>query len=206
MTVLSSARTPVPVDELRHSPLEARRCELAASGADGRRGVRLREEPFLTQVDVRAEAPSLSRVERALGRTPPREPNAVEGDEHEAVLWLGPDEWLVVGPDGRAARTVRAVEEALAGTPGSVVDVSANRTTVRLEGPAAREVLEKVCSVDLHPRVFGTGRCAQTLVGRSQAVLWQVGTTPGYRLFVRNSFANYLADLLLDAVAEFGDA
>jgi sarcosine oxidase, subunit gamma len=66
-------------------------------------------------------------------------------------------------------------------------------------------VLEKVCALDLHPRVFGPGQCAQTLLGRTQAVLWQIDTEPTYRLLVRCSFAAYLADLLLDAMAEFAE-
>jgi sarcosine oxidase subunit gamma len=33
-----------------------------------------------------------------------------------------------------------------------VVDLSANRTTFELTGPQGRAVLEKGCSLDLHPR------------------------------------------------------
>ena len=36
---------------------------------------------------------------------PPREPNTAVGNEVRA-LWLGPDEWLVVGPDGTATETL----------------------------------------------------------------------------------------------------
>jgi heterotetrameric sarcosine oxidase gamma subunit len=37
-----------------------------------------------------------------------------------------------------------------------VVDVSAQRTTLRLRGEHARDLLAGGCSLDLHPRVFGT--------------------------------------------------
>jgi sarcosine oxidase subunit gamma len=194
-----------PAAELRRSPLQDRRAEFAARRVDGPRGVGLGEEPFLTQVDLRTspDGPALDRVERALDLALPRSPNRATGDDQRAALWLGPDEWLVVAPDGNAHQVLIAGREALADAPGSVVDVSSNRTTLRLSGPMAREVLEKVCSLDLHPRSFGPGRCAQTLVGRAQVVLWQVATEPAYRLMVRCSFADYLADLLLDAMEEF---
>lgn len=204
MTVVSPLeprRGPEAARDLRRSPLADRAAELAAASGSS---VRLVEEPFLTQVDLRVHpgSPAVARVERALGLPVPH-PNQVSGDEQDAVLWLGPDEWLVVAAPDRAGEVLTALRGALGEALGSSVDVSANRTTLRLAGPEAREVLEKGCSLDLHPRAFGPGRCAQTLVGRTQAVLWQVGAEPDYRLLVRCSFANYLADLLLDAMLEF---
>lgn len=211
MTVVSPVEAGVlegrvsAASSLRRSPLAPRRAELAAHRVEGARGVRLAEEAFLTQVNVRIDPESAARqrIERGLGLALPLRPGLVSGDEQRAVVWLGPDEWLLVAPDGEAAWALQAVRTAMADEPGSAVDVSANRTTARLSGPMAREVLEKVCSVDLHPRAFGPGRCAQTLVGKTQAIVWQVADEPSYRLMVRCSFADYLADLLLDAMGEF---
>jgi sarcosine oxidase subunit gamma len=122
-------------------------------------------------------------------------PNRVAEAGSRAILWLGPDEWLVVGPpdDGVAAELVAE----------SVVDVSANRTTIELSGPHARAVLAKGMSVDLHPRVFGPGRCAQTMLARAQVILRQVDAEPTYHVLVRGSFASYLAQWLVDASREF---
>nr|WP_218862509.1 sarcosine oxidase subunit gamma family protein [Actinopolyspora biskrensis] len=188
----------------RHSPLEHRGAEFERATALGPRGVRLREEPFLTQLNLRVPPDDAvsEAVAEALDLTPPAA-NKVSGDEGRALLWLGPDEWLLVAEEERARGALRAVRSAQQDASGSSVDVSANRTTLRLAGPAAREVLEKVCSLDLHPRAFSVGDCAQTLLGRTVAVLWQVGPDPEYRVLVRCSFAEYLADLLLDAMAEF---
>lgn len=206
MTVVNTVEGQTSVAAPRHTPLEHRTRELAESCVGGRRGVRLVEEPFLTQIDLRMpEAFDTSRVQCALGMSVPLQSDRVCGDEHNAVLWLGPDEWLVVAPDGRAETLIDDLHAVLSDTFASTVDVSANRTTVRLAGRVAREVLDKVCSLDLHPRVFGPGRCAQTLIGRTQAVLWQVDAEPSYRIMVRCSFANHLADVLLDAMAEFGE-
>ncbi|MDA3646809.1 sarcosine oxidase subunit gamma [Saccharopolyspora indica] len=201
MTVASQARR--KADTLRRSPLAARADELAArSGA----AVALAEEPFLTQVNLRVHpgSPAVARIEHALNLAlPHHEPNLVSGDETAAALWLGPDEWLLIGPDGRAPTLLPALAEALADSLGSTVDVSASRTALRLSGPRSRDVLEKLCSLDLHPRSFPPTRCAQTLVGRTQAILWHLDHEPTYRLLVRNSYAPYLADLLLDAMHEF---
>ncbi|WP_277676110.1 sarcosine oxidase subunit gamma [Saccharopolyspora rectivirgula] len=193
---------------VRQSPLADRAAELAARSVPGPRGVQLAEEPFLTQVNLRVHpgSPAVAGIGRELGvELPTERPNAVHGDETTAVLRLGPDEWLVVAPDGAIGDVVDRLTRGLADSFGSVVDVSAHRTTLDLRGPMARDVLEKVCSLDLHPRSFGPGRCAQTLLGRTQAILWQLTEEPRYRLLVRCSFAGYLADLLLDAMAEYRD-
>ena len=127
----------------------------------------------------------------------------MHGGADAAVLWLGPDEWLVVGPpDGETALEAQ-LHDALGDHVGrvAIVDVSANRTTLELRGPRARELLEFGCPIDLHPRAFGPGRCAQTLLARANVLIWHVADEPEdtWRLFVRPSFAAYVAAWLADA-------
>ncbi|MDP9481913.1 MAG: sarcosine oxidase subunit gamma, partial [Chloroflexota bacterium] len=106
----------------------------------------------------------------------------------------------VVDRPGTEATLEAELRAAIQGGRGSVVDVSANRTTIRLAGPGARDVLERGCSIDLHPRTFGPGRCAQTLLARAGVIIHQVSLEPEYRLLVRPSFAAYVATWLLDAI------
>ena len=186
----------------RHRPLEQLSETMQRAGGDGPRGVSLRELPIMAQVNLRAD-PSNARFVDVLGFTLPTEPNTVAGDSDRAALWLGPDEWLLVAPEGAERALEQALRGTIAGAHGSVVDVSANRTLLELEGPMAREVLMKGCSLDLHPRRFGPGRCAQTALARIQVILWQLSDGPCYRILVRCSFAPYLAEWLVDAMAEY---
>lgn len=160
---------------------------------------------FPGQIDLRAnpaDADVRQRLARALGFGLPLEPNTAAGDAAgRHALWLGPDEWLVVGPPGSEGRLEAAVRKALGSGFGAVVDVSANRLVIELAGPAARETLESGCSIDLHPRAFGPGRCAQTLLARANVLLHQVSDEPRYRLYVRPSFAGYVRAWLADASA-----
>ena len=88
---------------------------------------------------------------------------------------------------------------------GAAVDVSAQRTTMRLRGAHARDVIAKGCSLDLHPAVFGPGAAAQTMLGQAGVVLIPLSDNgTDYRIIVRSSFARYLADWLIDAAEEFG--
>ena len=156
----------------------------------------LRELQFVPQFAVRVAPAQAGATTPVIGFELPGEPNTVAGDERLAALWLGPDEWLVVGPADETE-----LREALAPIGGSVVDVSANRTTLELRGPRARELLEFGCPIDLHPRVFGPGRCAQTLLARANVIIWHLADEPEdtWRLLVRPSFAAYVAAWLADA-------
>jgi sarcosine oxidase subunit gamma len=171
----------------RRSPLESVRLP------DG-----VREIPFLTQLDVRAEPPPI-------GARWPSAPNTVMVDDDVAVLWLAPDEWLIVGPPDATDAVESWTRNRLGDALRALVDVSANRTTLELRGPRARDLLESGCSIDLDRRAFGPGRCAQTLLARAQVVLWQLDEAPTYRLLVRPSLAAYVGAWLIDA-AEGQDA
>jgi sarcosine oxidase subunit gamma len=186
----------------RRSALHRLAAELAAADQAPER-VRLAEHPFLAQLTLRVAPGSgaATAAEDVLGCALPGAGVAATAGALEA-LWLGPDEWLLVGLDGSGDALADRLCGATAGAHATVVDVSAQRTVVELAGTAAREVLLKGCSLDLHPRAFATGRCAQTALARTTVILHQRSDEPAFRIFVRASFAVYLAEWLLDASAE----
>lgn len=189
---------------LRRSPLAHLQERMRAATVTGPRGVTLTERPFLTMVNFRVDpaSPAAGRLATALGAPlPPRCGGTASAGPHTTV-WLGPDEWLVVSRADAAVLT-GSLREALGGEPGSVVDVSANRTTLELSGPSARQVLDKGCALDLHPRSFGPGQAVSTQVGPVPVVLWQTDEVPTYRLLPRSSYADHLARWLVDAMGEY---
>ncbi|MFH9980807.1 sarcosine oxidase subunit gamma [Streptomyces sp. NPDC017179] len=188
---------------LRRSPLAHLEERLRAATVTGERGVSLTEWPFITMVGLRVDPASeaAGRIGSVLGAPLPASCGRTAQSGPHTAVWLGPDEWLVLS-QGDGPELVAGLLDALAGDPGAVVDVSANRTTLELSGPSARQVLEKGCVLDLHPRSFGPGRAVATQVGPVPVVLWQTGDTT-YRLFPRSSFADYLARWLIDAMSEY---
>jgi len=193
---------------LAHRGLAVR--ALAATDADARAaaGVVLGECGLRGQTALRGDAGDpafVDAVKQAIGSAPPAEPNTVAGPANLAVgprvLWLGPDEWLVVDADGEALSQLRA---ALDGRHAAVVDVSDSRAVIALYGPHARDVLAKGCPLDLHSRVFTAGRCAQTLLAKAHVILHQTDAAPSYEVYVHRSFADYLWTWLEDAAAEYG--
>lgn len=187
---------------LRRSPLHDLADRMREGAVTGDRAVRLTELPFLAMVNLRVEpgSPAAGRIERTLGTPlPTAVGRTTQHDAHTAV-WLAPDEWLVVSqadPDALvdALRTAAATDNA------QVIDVSANRTVVELDGPGAREVLEKGCPADLHPRAFADGTAITTTLARVPVLLWKVDAHR-FRVLPRASLAAYVALWLLDATQE----
>ena len=193
------------IQTLRQSPASPLKAAFEAGSVAGT--VELREVPFLTMAGLRVD-PGSDAGERlgTLTGGLPAASGEVRSSGGTAVLWLGPAEFLLVAPaeshESLGGELPRALVEALGDGAGQVVDLSANRTTLELTGPRARAVLEKGCSLDLHPRVFTAGTALSTEIGGIPAVLWKTAEEE-YRIFPRASFAEFLGRWLLDAMREY---
>jgi sarcosine oxidase subunit gamma len=173
----------------------------AASAVPGQFAIR--ELPFQSQINLRVHADSSgAKIGSVLDCELPLAANTWSAGGEYSALWLGPDEWLVVGPDGHNEAMSADLRMALDGVHHSVTDLSANRTIIEISGTDARVVLAKGCPLDLHGRAFRPPQCAQTLLAKSQMILQCTDAQPVFRVFVRISFAPYLAEWLLDAAAE----
>jgi sarcosine oxidase subunit gamma len=190
---------------VRASPARALREAFAAGSLAG--AVEIAERPFLTMVGVRAGdgTDAAQRLASVTGGLPAGSGSVVSNGD-TSVLWLGPEEFLVVAPteahESLGGDLIPALRDALAGDAGQVVDLSANRTAFDLTGPRSRSVLEKGCTLDLHPRVFKAGTAYSTEIANIPAILWKTGEE-SFRIFPRASFAEFLGRWLLDAMREY---
>lgn len=145
---------------------------------------------------------ALEAAERILGQPVPRAANTFTAGEHE-VYWLGPDEWLVATGAERVSTLGSELAEALGGFHAAVNDVSGGHVELRVRGAAARTVLAKGCTLDLHPREFAPGQCAQTGLGRA-SILLAARDPSTYAIVVRRSFSGYLRRWLANAARPRG--
>ncbi|MFC3996511.1 sarcosine oxidase subunit gamma [Nocardiopsis sediminis] len=186
----------------RFSPLSDRRDDFAQLPA----GLTVRELPFLTQLTLRTEpgGPAAASVEACLGITLPGPVRAESSGDVEA-LWMGPDEWLLVAPEGGRHDLLTRLRSAIGDEDfATVTDVSAQRTTLDLSGHLVRTVLTQGCAIDLDPRATPAGSCPTTLLGQAPVTLVvREDGASAVRLLVRASFASYVADWLLDACTEY---
>ncbi len=192
------------ISTLRRSPLHDLTARMRDGAVTGARAVRLSERPFWAMVNLRVRpgSPAADHVERALGAPLPAAVGATAHHDGVTALWLGPDEWLLVSQTDPDA-LVDALRPTATADHAQVVDVSANRTVLQLDGPGAREVLEKGCPADLHPRALADGSAVTTTLARVPVLVWKVDAQQ-FRVLVRPSFAAYVALWLLDASQELG--
>ncbi len=194
---------------LDHLGLAAR-----ATREPGAAGVWLGERRFLAKINLRGDPNNAAFMQAAGsaldGVQPTTAPNTAVRTTSLDLLWLGPDEWLLVAAAGGEAALAAQLAAVVTPHGGTVTDVTESRTTVTVAGPRARDVLAKGCPIDLHPRRFRPGDCAQSLLARVGVILLRAddgaGPVPRFELHVVRSMADYLWRFLEDAGQEYGVA
>lgn len=127
-------------------------------------------------------------------------PRRIEIAGKAAAGWMSPDELLLTLPYAEVPGVLAALTQALAGEHALVVDVSDARAVFRITGPLAREVLMKLCPVDLAPASFGSGELRRTRAAQVAAAFWMSGSEE-FTLVSFRSVGRYVFDLLANAAA-----
>ncbi|NPT56528.1 sarcosine oxidase subunit gamma [Paraburkholderia elongata] len=189
----------------QESPLVGADALLKKHQATASAAFRLSERPFLELVNVRGDtrdAAFVSAVESVIGCRPPEKANTIARGNGYDMLWLGPDEWLVrsaMAHDAtRTAPLQTKLGAAFAGVFASAVDIGSGYTVLEISGTRTREVLVRGCPLDLHPKLFGEGQCAQTHYFKASMTLLPTGAD-SFDIVVRRSFADYFVKIMLDA-------
>lgn len=138
-------------------------------------------------------------VARVLGIALPETPCTYAAATEAAAYWLAPGEWLLAVAAGAEDELEDRLRSALDGA-GAVVDVSAGYVRFNLRGPTVAELLMKACPYDFDPRMFGPGRCVQTVFAKTTALV-AAGEDGSFDLAVRRSYADYVERWTADAVA-----
>jgi len=197
----------VPAHSLPVSPLAAFSEPFAALSRSADAGVRIAESPLTSQVLLRVTRGSAAEplVTAALGTELPALTGGVTYAGSDAVLALGPDEFLVLAGPGHSEELESRLRSALDDEPGAVTDVSASRTLLRISGRNARRVLAHGLAIDLGR--LPEGSCAQTLLAQCAVVVLSDGDPwtddDLLKVLVRSSFAAHLAHWLLLTAPEY---
>jgi sarcosine oxidase subunit gamma len=163
-------------------------------------GITFIARAHLSLVDLRGDPQDdafLASAASVLGAALPLKPNTTAAGADCDILWLGPDQWLLAGRDGAK------VNEALAIDHGFLTDVSHGRSTWRVSGPRTLNALAKSCSLDLHPRVFLPGTCAQTALAHVGVLLHRLDAGC-FEVYCARSYAQHLWHCLTEAASEYG--
>lgn len=175
----------------------------ALKQAAGRAGQKfwVRERAFCELVTLRGDVrdPAFTEaVASVVGCAPPSRANTVARGAQYDILWLGPDEWLVRSLQPQNTGLAERLAAVLAGQFASAVDNSSGSTVLEIGGERVRDVIARGCPLDLHPKGFAPGQCAQSHFFKASMVLVPTGAET-YEIVVRRSFADYFCRILLDA-------
>jgi sarcosine oxidase subunit gamma len=116
-----------------------------------------------------------------------------------AVAWMSPDELLLMVPHAQADALCARLDEALSGDHALAVNVSDARAVFRVSGGAGvREVIAKLCPVDMSASAFGPGQFRRTRLAQIPAAIW-MPEEGVMQIVCFRSVAQYAFDLLKNA-------
>lgn len=185
------------------SPLHPFGLDALAKPADASCGVWANEVQGLGYISLRGNSSDgkfTDAVSGALGIPLPVAPCTFASSGSTKVLWLSPDEWLIVTPRERLAEFLQLFITALSGIRSQVTDNSGGYTQVIVEGRNASQVLAHATVYDLH--ALTPGRVVGTTFGKSSLYVHQQGDA--YCLILRRSFADYIWRYLVRAAQPYG--
>jgi sarcosine oxidase subunit gamma len=120
-----------------------------------------------------------------------------------ATLWLGPDEYLLLGADEESqAAAADGLERALRDMPHALVNISHRQFALEVSGPHATTILSGACPLDLDLGEFPVGMCTRTVLAKADIVLWRT-REDAFHLEIWRSFSGYVTGLLREIAQEF---
>ncbi len=139
----------------------------------------------------------LEAARTGLGFDLPLAANHVREGGDVTAHWLGPNEWLLLGQVASGS-----LSQALAGTLHAIVEHGEGRQIIALSGRRSRDVLAKLCPLDLAAPELAPGRCARSILAGCDMLLVPQGED-AYHIHVARSFADYAWRSLADAAGEY---
>jgi sarcosine oxidase subunit gamma len=161
----------------------------------------LRTLPAATRFVFRGAPAAQAAAGAAFGVALPSEACRAATNGSLAALWLGPDEHLLLAPDGDTARIASVIAQSLVGQPHSLVDVSHRQVAFEVTGPHAEWLLAAQCPLPLDATAFPVGMCTRTIFAKAEVVLWRTGPET-FHVEVWRSFSRYVVELLAEIARE----
>lgn len=170
----------------------------------------LKATPSALRFILHADAAARRAVAPAWGVRFAEDPCRAVIEGTRATLWLGPDEYLLLGrADGSDADiaeseqvAAEAIERALGDMPHALVNISHRQFGLEVSGPHAATILNGACPLDLDLGEFPVAMCTRTVLAKADIVLWRT-RDDAFHLEVWRSFSGYVTGLLSEIAREF---
>ncbi len=171
----------------RNEPLEAR--------VYGGNSVVLTPVEARERISLRAEDKAIAGLGKALGLSLPKKPGTSVTKNDISALWIGPDEWLILGGEGSDLEArLNKVKTGLY----SAVAVNHRNTAITVSGANVVNALNGGCPRDLSLAAFPIGNCGRTIIGKAEVVLWRL-SQDSFHVECWRSFSDYVWKYLVDS-------
>ena len=140
------------------------------------------------------------RFSEVLGMDIPRVPNTATVHDTYSVLWLGPEEWLLIVPESDEVFIASELSHDGADDWAVAIIVSDHYSIITIQGSETAEVLAQACGIDTHPQKFSIGQCCRCAFARTTAIVSPLDSRGAYELILESSFVRYAEHWLSRAI------
>ena len=128
------------------------------------------------------------------------DPLKVKYNSSTRILWMGPDNWLVISDKKNIFDTFK---NDFTDKDFAITDLSHSRTIIEIEGNLAREVIKKGSPLNINE--LGEGDCSNSVFHAITITLDFISDNPQViRVLALRSFGESLHHSMTDACLEFG--
>ena len=168
-------------------------------------GIKFREIPFVQKLNIRGDSNNknfMSQNGKVLQTVIPTKPNTYTDNGKLKILWLGPNEWLIVKERENSEKDLISKLEDISNHEGSsITDVSDSRTIIRISGKKLYTLLSKFLVIDLDNNLSNESSVVQTLFVKVPIIIVRNRNNKEeieIDLYTNISHANYVYNLLVD--------
>ena len=165
-------------------------------------GIKFQEVSFINKINLRIDPNNnlhTSACGKILEAILPTKPNTFNENEKVKIIWLSPDEWIIVNK--KEKNLLEDLENELGNKDASVTDISENRTIIKISGNKIYKLLSKFLVLDLEKNLSNESACAQTLFVKVPVLLVRNNNEkqiPEIDIFTNRSHAKYIYNLIVD--------
>lgn len=184
---------------LHHAQLD----QLISQNSTG--GIVLHEAKLLGHLNLRGNSQDtafLAGVHKALGVALPITPCSSEKSDLAQIMWLAPDEWLIVVDSGKEFEMEQKLRSCLTGH-FAVSDISGAQTLLEISGENVIELMMKSTGYDVHLDSFPVGKVIGTTFAKAGAHILRLSENK-FQLVIRRSFSDYVWLWIQQASKEYG--
>ena len=167
--------------------------------------IKFQELPFMTKINLRGNPNDknfMSSASETLNTRLPIRPNTYITINSLKIIWLGPNEWLIIDEkEDDKENLFSKLENSFGSQDVSVTDVSENRTVIRITGAKLFILLAKFLTLNLDNSLNSSSSVAQTLFIKVPVLLLRHHENKQKQkidIYTNRSHANYVYKILVD--------